>query len=108
MTTPTKDHFQGKSAIEHIHTKKASTASEVHGEEIAGHMGAGLEALRDTSIVFLSFWINCFCSSYRLYHEVGDYYRELLGPLAGGAPHLVCLVPFRKSFTALWQKRSTK
>ena len=55
MTTPTDDHFEGKSALEHMQSKKATTASEVHGDEITGHIRSGLDAFRDPAIIFLLF-----------------------------------------------------
>lgn len=51
------DHFDGKNPYQHILEKKSEVASEIHGEELAGHYGAFLDAARDISMLLLSFWV---------------------------------------------------
>lgn len=56
MNTSNTDHFEGKNPYEHVLKKKSEVASEVHGEELPGHYGAFLDAVRDTSILLMVFW----------------------------------------------------
>ncbi len=50
-----EEHFEGKNAYEHILQKKSEIASEIHGEELPGHYGAFLDAMRDVSILLIVF-----------------------------------------------------
>lgn len=50
------DHFQGKNAQEHLASKKSEVATEIHGDELPGHQGSFLDALRDTTLLFMIFW----------------------------------------------------
>lgn len=56
MGTSDSDHFEGKKAFEHILQKKSEMANEIHGDELPGHQGAFLDAMRDTSMLFLILW----------------------------------------------------
>lgn len=58
-------HFQGKDAIGHVAETQAKgilTSAEIHGTEIPGHISAGTDAARDTSIILLLVWLICFKS----------------------------------------------
>lgn len=55
MDNPETDHFQGKDPLEHVLQKKTEMANEIHGDELPGHQGAFLDAMRDTCILFLIF-----------------------------------------------------
>ncbi len=53
---PPSDHFQGKTVVEHLkeaRAKGAFASAEIHGAEMPGHLAAGADAARDTSIAFL-------------------------------------------------------
>lgn len=50
------DHFKGKTAHDHVTSKKNEVASEIHGDELPGHKGAFLDALRDSTFLFLILW----------------------------------------------------
>lgn len=50
------NHFEGKKPYEHILQKRSEMAHEIHGDELPGHQGAFLDALRDTSMLFMIFW----------------------------------------------------
>lgn len=52
------DHFEGKKPLEHVAKKKSEMANEIHGDELPGHQGAFLDALRDTSAILLVLWIS--------------------------------------------------
>lgn len=56
MAHSSSDHFEGKNPHEHVLKKKSEVATEIHGDEIPGHLGSFLDALRDTSILFLILW----------------------------------------------------
>ena len=50
----TPSHFKGKDALGHVIEAQAGgviSASEVHGTEIPGHLSAGCDAARETSLV---------------------------------------------------------
>lgn len=58
MQEPT--HFKGKDAIGHVAEAQAQgiiSAAEIHGTEIPGHLSAGADAARETSLVLASLWI---------------------------------------------------
>ena len=49
-------HFKGKDAVGHVAEAQARgliSAAEIHGTEIPGHISAGADASRDTSLLFL-------------------------------------------------------
>lgn len=53
-------HFKGKEAIAHVVEAQAQgkiSSAEIHGTEIPGHISAGADAARESSVVFLLFWI---------------------------------------------------
>jgi vacuolar iron transporter family protein len=53
-------HFQEKEALAHVLEKRAEgalTLSEMHGKEMPGYMAAALDALRETTIAILLFWL---------------------------------------------------
>lgn len=56
MEDKNQDHFKGKDAHEHIAEKKNEVANEIHGDELPGHVGAILEASRDTAALFMILW----------------------------------------------------
>ncbi|MCH9633733.1 MAG: hypothetical protein S4CHLAM7_04660 [Chlamydiae bacterium] len=56
MSNSDSDHFEGETPFEHILKKKEEMANEIHGDELPGHMGAFLDATRDTSALLLIFW----------------------------------------------------
>lgn len=60
MNSSSPDHFKGKNPYEHILQKKSEVASEVHGEELPGHIGAFIDACRDMSMLMLAFWAISF------------------------------------------------
>ena len=52
-------HFQGKSAYEHLkeaRKKGAKASEEIHGAELAGHIFAYLDALKDSTLCAMIFW----------------------------------------------------
>lgn len=52
-------HFKGKSAFEHLkeaRVKGLLATEEIHGTEIPGHMGALIDAAKDTAFVLLLLW----------------------------------------------------
>jgi len=54
------DHFQGKSIPEHLidaRIKGSIASSEVHGVEIPGHIAAGADAAKESTILFMLLWI---------------------------------------------------
>lgn len=58
--TATPAHFKGKEAISHVAEAQAQgiiSSAEIHGAEIPGHISAGADAARDTSLVLASLWI---------------------------------------------------
>ncbi len=59
MDTQETDHFEGSNPYEHVLKKKEEMANEIHGDELPGHLGAFLDASRDTSTLFLIFWTVC-------------------------------------------------
>lgn len=57
MSSP---HFQNKDPLTHVHEKRAEGALafiESHGTEMPGSFSAGVDALKETGIIFLFFWI---------------------------------------------------
>jgi hypothetical protein len=57
------NHFEGKSAADHIKEKKAeghSGFTEAHGLEIPGHIHAAADALRETAVILGLVWILLF------------------------------------------------
>lgn len=49
-------HFKGKQAIEHVieaQTQGIISSAEIHGHEIPGHIYAGADSARETSLLFL-------------------------------------------------------
>lgn len=53
-------HFKGKEAIDHVVEAQAKgiiAASEMHGTEIPGHISAGTDAMRETALVAILFWL---------------------------------------------------
>lgn len=53
-------HFKGKDAIGHVAEAQAQgiiSAAEIHGTEIPGHLSAGADAARETSLILASLWI---------------------------------------------------
>ncbi|MCE5318494.1 MAG: VIT1/CCC1 transporter family protein [Parachlamydia sp.] len=53
-------HFKGKDAIGHVAEAQAQgiiSAAEIHGTEIPGHLSAGADSARETSLVLASLWI---------------------------------------------------
>jgi vacuolar iron transporter family protein len=60
MTSLPHDHFQGKTALEHLkeaRQKGAAATAEVHGVEMPGHFAAGADAAKETVVVLLLLWI---------------------------------------------------
>ncbi|MEX1012648.1 MAG: VIT1/CCC1 transporter family protein [Waddliaceae bacterium] len=54
------DHYEGKSALSHVATRKAEgilSFAETHGTEIPGHFHAFADALRGSSLLFLLHWL---------------------------------------------------
>lgn len=52
-------HFKGKDAITHVVEAQAAglaAASEIHGTETPGHISAGADAARETSLILLLIW----------------------------------------------------
>ncbi len=58
MSSSSSDHFQGKKPLEHVAKKKSEMANEIHGDELPGHQGSFLDALRDTSALLLILWVS--------------------------------------------------
>jgi hypothetical protein len=59
---PPSEHFQGKSVAEHLkeaREKGAFAKTEVHGIEMPGHLSAGADAAKETSIALVFLWILC-------------------------------------------------
>lgn len=59
MHSSTPDHFQGKSASDHLkqaRLKGMIASSEIHGMEMPGHIAAFADTLKDTSIALLILW----------------------------------------------------
>lgn len=53
------EHFKGKSVPEHLkeaRLKGAKATKEIHGTESPGHLAAGADSIRNTTIVFLLLW----------------------------------------------------
>ncbi|MBS3904181.1 MAG: VIT1/CCC1 transporter family protein [Simkania sp.] len=64
--TPSSDHFQGKSVIEHLkeaRTKGALVSKEVHGTEMSGHLAAGADAAKETAVALSLMGILLFLSA---------------------------------------------
>jgi len=59
MPGSSSDHFQGKSANDHLkqaRLKGMIASSEIHGMEMPGHIAAFADTLKDTSIALLVIW----------------------------------------------------
>jgi len=59
---PPSEHFQGKSVTEHLleaRQKGAFAKAEVHGIEMPGHLSAGADAAKETSIALVFLWVLC-------------------------------------------------
>lgn len=57
---PTPTHFEGKEAIGHVAEAQAKgllSSTEIHGAEIPGHISAGADSARETSIALLVLWL---------------------------------------------------
>lgn len=55
-----KDHFEGKSVAEHLKEARAKGAlatAEIHGTEMPGHLSAGADAAKETSLALLLLWM---------------------------------------------------
>ncbi|MBI2742917.1 MAG: VIT1/CCC1 transporter family protein [Chlamydiales bacterium] len=55
-----EDHFQGKSVPEHLkeaRRKGALASSEIHGTEIAGHIGAFADSAKESAVYLLLLWV---------------------------------------------------
>src|SRR5689334_1744716 len=53
-------HFKGKDAVGHVAEAQAQgiiSAAEIHGTEIPGHLSAGADAARETSLILAIFWV---------------------------------------------------
>ncbi|MCH9627518.1 MAG: hypothetical protein S4CHLAM2_11590 [Chlamydiales bacterium] len=53
-------HFEDKDALSHVMEKRAEgmvSVSETHGTEMPGHLSAGADAVRETSVVLLLLWL---------------------------------------------------
>ncbi len=60
---PPSDHFRDKSVVEHLRearTRGAMAVQEVHGAEMPGHVAAGADAAKETSILLLVLWVIMF------------------------------------------------
>lgn len=60
MEQQQKDHFNGKEAVKHVtenYAKGVIASSEIHGTEIPGSISAACDALRESALVFLLFWL---------------------------------------------------
>lgn len=54
-----KDHFEGKNVVEHLRearAKGAMASAEVHGTEMPGHLSAGADSAKETTLVLLLLW----------------------------------------------------
>lgn len=66
----TTDHFQGKTVVEHLkeaRSRGALASAEIHGTEMPGHLCAGADAAKETSFVFILFWILLYPNHYTLF-----------------------------------------
>lgn len=57
---PPSEHFQGKSVSEHLleaRAKGAFAASEIHGTEMPGYLGAGSDGVNETAVALLLIWV---------------------------------------------------
>ncbi len=55
-----RDHFQGKSVPEHLkeaRQKGAMASAEVHGTEMAGHLGAMADSAKETAVYLVVLWV---------------------------------------------------
>jgi hypothetical protein len=53
-------HFEGKSVVEHLKAareKGAMAAAEIHGAEMPGHISAGADSAKETSLILLLVWV---------------------------------------------------
>lgn len=53
LCTMDPSHFEGKNSYEHVLEKRAQIATEVHGEEVPGHIGAFIEAGKEMAMALL-------------------------------------------------------
>lgn len=54
------DHFEGKTVVDHLKDARAKGAvavAEIHGLELPGHVAAGADAARETTIGLLILWV---------------------------------------------------
>ena len=59
MTT-NYEHFEGKDAVEHLKAareKGAKATAETHGTETPGHISAGADSAKETTILLLGMWL---------------------------------------------------
>jgi len=57
--TGSRDHFEGKSVVEHLKETRAKgtlAVAEIHGTEISGHISAGADAAKETAVLLLLLW----------------------------------------------------
>lgn len=60
---PPSDHFRGKSVVDHLkeaRTRGGNASHEVHGAEMPGHLAAGADAAKETSIFLMILWVMSF------------------------------------------------
>ncbi len=58
--SPLPTHFKGKDAIEHVaeaQAKGLASSTEIHGTETPGHISAGADSARETSILIALVWL---------------------------------------------------
>jgi hypothetical protein len=56
MTGPKPSHFEGKDPLDHVieaRRKGKMAASEIHGEELSGHINAATSGAKETAIIIL-------------------------------------------------------
>lgn len=79
------EHFKGKEAIDHVIEAQAqglAASSEIHGTEIPGHLSAGADAARETSLLLLFLWTVL---------------------IAFNPPHLIALLAIFAASWAVWK-----
>jgi vacuolar iron transporter family protein len=57
---PPSEHFQGKSAADHLRDARArgaAAAAEIHGTEVPGHLSAGSDSAKETTLLLLFLWV---------------------------------------------------